>query len=192
MPVSDDAPSGRAALPQDVADLPPLGPAFDAALTDGLDRLAITLSAGARAAIEAHARLLLAWNSAINLTALREPEQVARLHILDSLSALAVLRAGARGWPPALAARPWQRRRLPGPAAGRGLAGTTRGAGRLGGQEGALPRDRRASGRACHARGRRDAAAAPRALGTRRTAGRGPSAARQLGCRHRSRGGPAG
>jgi 16S rRNA (guanine527-N7)-methyltransferase len=43
-------------------------------------------------AIEAHARLLLAWNSAINLTAIRDPDGVAREHVLDSLSALPVLR----------------------------------------------------------------------------------------------------
>jgi hypothetical protein len=34
----------------------------------------------ARSAIDVHARLLLAWNSAINLTALRSPEQIARDH----------------------------------------------------------------------------------------------------------------
>ena len=38
-------------------------------------------------------RLLLAWTAAINLTAIREPSDVARLHVLDSLAALPVLRA---------------------------------------------------------------------------------------------------
>jgi 16S rRNA (guanine527-N7)-methyltransferase len=37
-------------------------------------------------------RLLLAWNDAINLTAIREPDTIARLHVADSLSAVAVLR----------------------------------------------------------------------------------------------------
>jgi 16S rRNA (guanine527-N7)-methyltransferase len=40
-------------------------------------------------------RLLLAWTAAINLTAVRDPAEVARLHVLDSLSALPVLRTRA-------------------------------------------------------------------------------------------------
>lgn len=39
-------------------------------------------------------RLLLAWNAAINLTAISEPAAIARLHVADSLTALDVLRAG--------------------------------------------------------------------------------------------------
>jgi len=86
---------GREPLPQHAKELAPLGPAFDEPLAAGLQALGVTLSSGAWAAIEAQARLLLAWNSAINLTALQEPGQVARLHVLDSLSGLAVLRAGS-------------------------------------------------------------------------------------------------
>ena len=37
-------------------------------------------------------RLLLAWNEAINLTAIREPDAIARLHVADSLSAVPTLR----------------------------------------------------------------------------------------------------
>ena len=44
-----------------------------------------------RAAIDAHVRLLLAWNSAINLTALREPDQIARGHVIDSLTAASMV-----------------------------------------------------------------------------------------------------
>jgi 16S rRNA (guanine527-N7)-methyltransferase len=55
----------------------------------------LPLDQAGRAAIDAHARLLLAWNAAINLTALRDPEQVARSHVLDSL--LAVPELAARG-----------------------------------------------------------------------------------------------
>jgi 16S rRNA (guanine527-N7)-methyltransferase len=93
--VSDTRLPGRVALPADARDLAPLGAAFDDTLSEGLGQLGVTLSTGAHAAIDAQARLLLAWNVAINLTALREPHQVARLHVLDSLSALAVL--GAEG-----------------------------------------------------------------------------------------------
>jgi 16S rRNA (guanine527-N7)-methyltransferase len=44
------------------------------------------------AAMADHARLLLAWNDAINLSGIREPEAIAREHVLDSLSALGLLR----------------------------------------------------------------------------------------------------
>ncbi len=55
--------------------------------------LRITLPAEARAAIDGHVRLLLAWNGAINLTAIREPAAIAVRHVADSLTALPVLRA---------------------------------------------------------------------------------------------------
>ena len=61
-------------------------------LDAGLRAAAIDLSAPARAAIDAHVRLLLAWNAAINLTALHTPEQIARGHVLDSLIAAPVVR----------------------------------------------------------------------------------------------------
>jgi 16S rRNA (guanine527-N7)-methyltransferase len=85
----------RAPLPLDPGGLPALGPAFDTTLDDGLAALDISLTNGARAAIDAHARLLMAWNAAINLTALRTPEAIARLHVVDSLSALPLLRETA-------------------------------------------------------------------------------------------------
>jgi 16S rRNA (guanine527-N7)-methyltransferase len=37
-------------------------------------------------------RLLLAWNQSINLTAIRDPEVIATRHVIDSLSALPVMR----------------------------------------------------------------------------------------------------
>jgi 16S rRNA (guanine527-N7)-methyltransferase len=49
-----------------------------------------------REAIDGHVRLLLAWTTAINLTAIREPAAVATAHVLDSLSGLAVI-AGTSG-----------------------------------------------------------------------------------------------
>jgi 16S rRNA (guanine527-N7)-methyltransferase len=68
-----------------------MGAAFDGPLDDGLRRLRIELSPGTRLAIEAQARLLVAWNAAINLTALRRPDQIALGHVIDSLSAIPVL-----------------------------------------------------------------------------------------------------
>ncbi len=67
----------------------------------------MSLEPAARDAIDGHVRLLLAWNTAINLTALRTPEQIARNHVIDSLigvSALhelagGVVRAEASVWP---------------------------------------------------------------------------------------------
>ena len=64
----------------------------DAALEGGLAALSLTLTPAARAAIDGHARLLLAWTSAINLTAIRDPAAVAVAHVVDSLTAAASLR----------------------------------------------------------------------------------------------------
>ena len=87
--------SERSPLPLDPGDLPALGPGFDTTVDEGLEALGVSLTPGARAAIDAQARLLMAWNAAINLTALRTPEAIARLHVVDSLSALPLLRDAA-------------------------------------------------------------------------------------------------
>jgi 16S rRNA (guanine527-N7)-methyltransferase len=86
----------RPQLPTDAASLTPMGPAFDAALDDGLGELGLlddaAASAVARRSYEVHARLLREWGAAINLTAIRDPAEVARRHVCDSLSAVSVLR----------------------------------------------------------------------------------------------------
>ncbi len=41
-----------------------------------------------------HVRLMLAWNAAINLTAISDPAAVARLHVADSLAGLSTIREG--------------------------------------------------------------------------------------------------
>jgi 16S rRNA (guanine527-N7)-methyltransferase len=69
--------------------------AYDRALRAGLAELGVELPEGAPAAIDGHVRLLLAWTAAINLTAIRDPERVAREHVVDSLTALSLLRSGA-------------------------------------------------------------------------------------------------
>lgn len=84
----------RAELPVRVADTAPLPAAYDAELEHGLAALGLTLGPGARAVIDGHARLLLAWTGAINLTAIREPTAVARRHVLDSLAGLSSVSAG--------------------------------------------------------------------------------------------------
>jgi 16S rRNA (guanine527-N7)-methyltransferase len=66
--------------------------AYRHALDAGLAAIGIELDAVGRDAIDGHVRLLLAWNQAINLTAIREPEQVAVAHVVDSLTAVPLLR----------------------------------------------------------------------------------------------------
>jgi 16S rRNA (guanine527-N7)-methyltransferase len=61
-------------------------------LDEGLGALGLDLDSATRAAVDIHARFLLAWTDAINLTAIREPAEVARLHVLDSLAAVPLLR----------------------------------------------------------------------------------------------------
>jgi 16S rRNA (guanine527-N7)-methyltransferase len=89
--VTDAAATPRHDLPTDPALLQPMGEAFDSALESGLAELGLletaAASATARRTYEAHARLLRDWNTAINLTAIRDPEMTARRHVCDSLSA---------------------------------------------------------------------------------------------------------
>jgi len=83
----------REPLPTRVEDVPELPPDAVRALDDGLIALDLSLSPDARLAIEGHARLLLAWTTAINLTSIRDPAAVATAHVIDSLAAVATMRA---------------------------------------------------------------------------------------------------
>ena len=93
--------AARRGLATDPWAVPPLGGAFDEAVAEGLAVLgladAAASSQAARRSYEAHARLLREWGGAINLTAIREPAQVARRHVCDSLSAVPAL--AGRLWP---------------------------------------------------------------------------------------------
>lgn len=82
----------REPLPTRVEETPGLPAAYNDALEHGLARLGIELDAGARVAIAGHARLLGAWSGAMNLSGLRGPARVATGHVVDSLTALPVLR----------------------------------------------------------------------------------------------------
>ena len=66
--------------------------AYGRALDTGLAEIGVEIATSARDAIDGHVRLLLAWNEAINLTAIRESADVATGHVVDSLTALPVLR----------------------------------------------------------------------------------------------------
>jgi 16S rRNA (guanine527-N7)-methyltransferase len=84
---------GREPLPTHVRDTPALPAAYHDALARGLADLRLALDDAALAAIEGHVRLLLAWTSAINLTAIRDPAAVALGHVVDSLTAVERLRS---------------------------------------------------------------------------------------------------
>jgi 16S rRNA (guanine527-N7)-methyltransferase len=81
----------RDGLPRDPGLLPGLPPTYGRALEHGLAALGLDLPDQARTAIAAHVRLLLAWNQAINLTSITDPEAVAVRHVLDSLTAAPLL-----------------------------------------------------------------------------------------------------
>lgn len=82
----------RKPLPTRVDETPDLPASYETALLAGLLALGVRLDADERAAIDGHARLLLVWTQAINLTAIREPGVVALGHVVDSLAALGLLR----------------------------------------------------------------------------------------------------
>ncbi len=82
----------REPLPTRVRGLPELPVAYAATLEAGLASLDLEIPPAVRRAIDDHVRLLLAWTTAINLTAIRDPADVAREHVLDALSAVAIMR----------------------------------------------------------------------------------------------------
>ena len=92
----------REQLPREARGLPALSESFWRIVDDGLIEIGLELTPGRRAALDAQARLLTAWNAAINLTALRTDELVARGHVLDSLLAVATLRSLAGDAPSVL------------------------------------------------------------------------------------------
>jgi 16S rRNA (guanine527-N7)-methyltransferase len=86
-------PPDREPLPTCLTGLPELPSGFTATLDAGLATIpGADLPKDAREAVDGHVRLLMAWNAAINLTAIRDPEAIAREHILDSLTALPLFR----------------------------------------------------------------------------------------------------
>ena len=61
---------------------------IEARLAEGLSAMGVTLDAPAQAKLVAYLRLIEKWNKVHNLTAVREPEQMVVLHLLDSLAVL--------------------------------------------------------------------------------------------------------
>jgi 16S rRNA (guanine527-N7)-methyltransferase len=65
-------------------------PTLEKLLADGLDELGLA-DAGLAEPLTAYAKLLRKWNRIYNLTALKSDEDLARLYLLDSLTALPFL-----------------------------------------------------------------------------------------------------
>ena len=102
-------PQDRESLPTCVNDLEPLPEVYWSAIRAGLPAIEAGLHAidagldpesGASAGLSEtqlqsigdHVRLLMAWNKAINLSGIRAPEMIARDQVIDSLTALPLLR----------------------------------------------------------------------------------------------------
>ncbi len=64
-------------------------------LEDGLQAMNIVYAASQVDALLAFLALLIKWNRAYNLTAIRDPEEMVRLHLLDSLTVLPYLKGKA-------------------------------------------------------------------------------------------------
>jgi 16S rRNA (guanine527-N7)-methyltransferase len=92
-PLRGSGVQARGPLPTRVEGLPGLPATYDEALDAGLGSLGLQLSGPQRSAIAAHVRLLLAWNAAINLTAITDPARIATGHVVDSLAAAGILRS---------------------------------------------------------------------------------------------------
>ena len=87
----------RDPLPTRVEACPPLPVAYRDALDGALAAIDVGLDRAAREAIDGHVRILLAWNTAINLTSVRDPAEIAIRHVADSLTAVDVVRAARVG-----------------------------------------------------------------------------------------------
>jgi len=80
--------ASRVPLPTDARTLPALPVVFHDILDRALAGIDLDLTPGMREAIDAQARLLLAWAPVVNLTAIRDPEGIALEHVVDSLAAV--------------------------------------------------------------------------------------------------------
>ena len=63
-------------------------------LRAGVEKLSLSLPEGAMDKLLAYLALLVKWNGAYNLTAIRDPEQMVIKHLLDSLSIVPYAEAG--------------------------------------------------------------------------------------------------
>ncbi len=87
--------TAAAMTPSPVLPAQPIPPGLRKRLDEGLATLRIDLDEAKRIQLLNYVVLLDKWNKVYNLTAVREPERMIGLHILDSLSVLAHLGAPA-------------------------------------------------------------------------------------------------
>lgn len=73
-----------------------VGRAVEAAAAEAERRFGVELPAGAAALLEGFVAELLRWNARINLTSLDATEEVAELHLLDSLAVAPEIPGGSR------------------------------------------------------------------------------------------------
>ncbi|MEY4653759.1 MAG: putative glucose inhibited division protein [Pseudomonadota bacterium] len=74
-------------------------PAFAGQLESGARALGLALSPGQQAQLLDYLTLIQKWNQVYNLTAVRDPQEMLRQHLLDSLAVIEPLRRHAAGRP---------------------------------------------------------------------------------------------
>src|SRR5690554_262356 len=74
------------------------GPTQRQALQKGAQQLQISLQSKQLEQLLAYLALLIKWNRAYNLTAVRDPDEMVSRHLLDSLSVLPHVELGGKRW----------------------------------------------------------------------------------------------
>ncbi|MDX1299895.1 MAG: RsmG family class I SAM-dependent methyltransferase, partial [Pseudomonas sp.] len=67
-------------------------------LREGAIELGVALSAEQHEQLLAYLALLIKWNKAYNLTAVRDPDEMVSRHLLDSLSVVEHVREAGDNW----------------------------------------------------------------------------------------------
>ncbi|MCP8348688.1 16S rRNA (guanine(527)-N(7))-methyltransferase RsmG [Pseudomonas sp. FBF18] len=67
-------------------------------LSTGARQLGVELSEAQHAQLLAYLALLIKWNKAYNLTAVRNPDEMVSRHLLDSLSVMPFIHSGTERW----------------------------------------------------------------------------------------------
>ena len=73
-------------------------PAHAAELVQGAAELGVELTSQQQEQLLAYLALLIKWNQAYNLTAVRNPDEMVSRHLLDSLSVVPFVRAAGDNW----------------------------------------------------------------------------------------------